>query len=266
MSQQEWQWISDGLNTAEENMAVDTSLLADCAQGLIPPTVRFYGWSEPAITLGYSQKAEAELDLNRCRELGIAVVRRPTGGRALLHYNELTYAVVAPVTLAPFNKGLKATFEAISEALLNGLQNLGIRGGLNTGKHKSGSGFRRSPACFASLNHCEITVDGKKLVGSAQKRTAKAFLQHGSVIIDSDHELFTSLLKFGDEITRTETRQRLLQSTTALNRVCGREVSLEETAAALMAGFRTTFGGNWVQGQSPLPPLTSAGPFDDAKV
>lgn len=266
MPQQEWQWIPDGLNTAEENMAVDASLLADCAQGLIPPTVRFYGWSEPAITLGYSQKAEAELDMERCRELGIAIVRRPTGGRALLHYNELTYAVVAPVTLAPFDKGLKTTFEAISEALLAGLKNLEIRGGLNTGKHQSGSGYRRSPACFASLNHCEITVDGKKLVGSAQKRTAKAFLQHGSVIIDSDHELFTSLLKFGDEISRTETRQHLLQSTTTLNQLCGREVSLEETAAAIMAGFRTTFGGNWIQGQSSFSPQTSAGIFDEARI
>ena len=263
MSQQEWRWIFEGLNTAEWNMAVDTSLLADCGRGLIPLTVRFYGWSEPAITIGYSQKAEAELDLKRCRELGIAVVRRPTGGRALLHHRELTYSIVAPMSLAPFSRGLKATFGAVSEALLAGLQCLGLRGGLNTGKHKSGSGPRRSPACFASLNHCEITVDGKKLVGSAQKRTAKAFLQHGSVIIESDHDLFTSLLKFEDEKQRTETRQRLLQSTTTLNRVCGREVSLEETAAALMTGFRNTFGGDWVQEQSLLPPLTLAGTFNE---
>jgi lipoate-protein ligase A len=136
MVHDEWRWIADGLQTAEENMAVDAALLAACEQGRIPPTVRLYGWSEPAITIGYSQKAEAELDVERCRELGIAVVRRPTGGRALLHFNELTYAVVAPVTRAPFNRGLKATFEAISEALLSGLKGLGVQGNLNTRRQR----------------------------------------------------------------------------------------------------------------------------------
>ena len=191
----EWRWITDGHLPAVENMAIDSALLADCEQGRIPPTVRLYGWSEPAITIGYSQNAEGELDIERCRELGIAMVRRPTGGRALLHHRELTYAVVAPVSMAPFNRGLKATFQAVSEALLMGLQSLGIQGDLNTGKERPALGISRSPACFASLNHCEITVDGKKLVGSAQKRTSKAFLQHGSLIIESDHALFHVCVK-----------------------------------------------------------------------
>jgi len=241
MVHNEWRWIADGLQTAEENMAVDAALLAACEQGRIPPTVRLYGWSEPAITIGYSQKAEAELDVERCRELGIAVVRRPTGGRALLHTNELTYAVVAPVTLAPFNQGLKATFQAVSEALLMGLQGFGVQGDINKGKQRSGSA--RSPACFASLNHCEITVDGKKLVGSAQKRTSKAFLQHGSVIIESDHELFASLLKFKDESERIALQERLMSSTVTLNQVCDRKISFEEITAALQEGFQKALGG-----------------------
>lgn len=241
MIHDEWRWISEGLQTAEENMAEDAALLADCEQGRIPPTVRLYGWSEPAITIGYSQKAEAELLVERCRELGIAIVRRPTGGRALLHHRELTYAVVAPVTLAPFNRGLKATFQAVSEALLVGLQSLGVQGDINTGKLRSGPA--RSPACFASLNHCEITIDGKKLVGSAQKRTSKAFLQHGSVIIESDHKLFASLLKFADESERDALRKRLINSTTTLNQVCDRKLSFEEVSATLQEGFRKTLDG-----------------------
>ncbi|MCZ6512612.1 MAG: lipoate--protein ligase family protein [Nitrospinae bacterium] len=257
MSHGEWYLNFDGRQTAEENMAADSALLADCEQGLIPPTVRFYGWSEPAITLGYSQKAEAELDHDRCRELAIPVVRRPTGGRALLHYNELTYAVVAPVTRAPFNRGLKATFEAISEALLSGLKGLGVRGDLNTRRQRPASEFKRSPACFASLNHCEITVDGKKLVGSAQKRTSKAFLQHGSVIIESDHELFTSLLQFDGEQQRSETRHRLMEATTSLNRVCGRALTLEEVYAALQEGFQKALGGVWLPAERSHPPATS---------
>jgi lipoyl(octanoyl) transferase len=243
MIHDEWRLISDGLQMAEENMATDSALLADCEQGRIPPTVRLYGWSKPAITIGYSQNANAELDLERCRELEIAIVRRPTGGRALLHHRELTYAIVAPVSLAPFNRGLKATFQAVSEALLVGLQGLGIQGDLNTGKSRPIPGVSRSPACFASLNHCEITVDGKKLVGSAQKRTSKAFLQHGSLIIESDHVLFTSVLKFNSESERTATRQRLLDSTTSLNQVCDRKFSFEEISAALREGFRKTLDG-----------------------
>ncbi len=274
MSDLDWRLNIDGFQTAENNMAEDSAMLARCEQGLLPPTLRVYGWSEPSISLGYSQNAEAELDLERCRELAIPVVRRPTGGRALLHYNELTYAVVAPVTLAPFNRGLKATFQAISEALLLGLKGLGVQGDINTRNQKfkpvqspvfhqslkglgiygdiktskQRSGPVRSPACYASLNHCEITVDGKKLVGSAQKRTSKAFLQHGSLVIESDHELFASLLKFDDERQRINTRQRLLDATTGLNRVCGRELIFEEICNALWGGFQKTFGGPWDDG------------------
>lgn len=246
MSNVDWRMKIDGLQTAEFNMAEDSELLARCEQGLIPPTMRVYGWSEPSISLGYSQNAEAELDMERCRELGIPVVRRPTGGRALLHYNELTYAVVAPVTLAPFNRGLKATFQAISEALVLSLEELDVQCDINTSKQRSGP--VRSPACYASLNHCEITVDGKKLVGSAQKRTSKAFLQHGSLVIESDHDLFTSLLRFNDERQRIDTRQRLLDATTSLNRVCGRELTFEEICNALREGFHKTFGVFWDDG------------------
>jgi lipoate-protein ligase A len=241
MVSDEWRWISDGHQSAERNMAVDAALLNDCGQGWIPPTVRLYGWSEPAITIGYSQKAENELDLERCQELDIAVVRRPTGGRALLHHRELTYAVVAPVSLVPFDRGLKATFSAISEALLVGLQGLGIQGDINTSKQRPE--VARSPACFASLNHCEITVDAKKLVGSAQKRTSKAFLQHGSLAIEADHELFTSLLKFDSESERMATQQRLMHSTTTLNQISDRKLSFEEIATALQEGFRKILGG-----------------------
>jgi len=241
MDREDWRWIPDGHHPAQRNMDRDAAMLEDCGEGRIPPTVRIYGWSHPAITIGYSQNAEEELDLERCRELDIPVVRRPTGGRALLHHREVTYAVVAPVSLPPFNRGLKATFGAVSEALLAGLHALGVQGKTNSGQQRSRSA--RSPACFASLNHCEITVDGKKLVGSAQKRTAKAFLQHGSLILESDHALFTSLLKFDNENERRSIQQRLTESTTALNRISDRKFSFEEISAALQEGFRKILSG-----------------------
>ena len=147
--------------------------------------------------------------------------------------------------------------DGASEALLSGLKRLGVQGDLNTRRQRPVSGFTRSPACFASLNHCEITVGGKKLVGSAQKRTSKGFLQHGSVIIESDHGLFTSLLQFDDERQRSETRQRLLDATTSLNRVCGRAISFEEAHAALQEGFQKALGGVWLPAERSHPPATS---------
>lgn len=237
----EWRWVIDGHHSAETNMTMDSGLLRGCEEGRVPPTLRLYGWSGPSITTGYSQNVEKELNLARCRELDIPVVGRPTGGRALLHHRELTYAVVAPVSLAPFHRGLRETFAAISEALLESLQALGIRGEINTRKQPSES--VRSPACFASLNHCEITVGGKKLIGSAQKRTSKAFLQHGSLIFEADYDLFVSVLKFNNENERNLIRHRLNESTTTLNQIGGREFTFEEVSTALQEGFRKTLGG-----------------------
>ena len=244
----EWHINIDRLESAKTNMARDSGLLAACGQGDIPPTLRLYGWSEPSITIGYSQNAEAELDLDRCREMGVPVVRRPTGGRALLHYKELTYSVVAPVSLAPFRGGLKATFATVSQALLAGLSHLGIQGEINDQKPSLRPKYTRNPACFASLNHCEITVGGKKLVGSAQKRTSRAFLQHGSIVMESCHDLFVSLLKFKEEQKRREVLQRLENTTTSLNHIGRRQFTFDETASAFMAGFQEAFDGIWKEG------------------
>lgn len=251
MDQHPWRWIEYGIYRARHNMAVDGALLEDCGRGRIPPSVRLYGWSEPAITVGYSQRYESELDVERCRAEGIDIVRRPTGGRALLHHRELSYAVVAPVSLAPFDQGLKATFNAVSEALLAGLGKLGIRGVLNKSRHPAPAGPRRSPACFAALNHCEITVDGKKLVGSAQRRNPQAFLQHGSIILEPDHERFVSLLAFEQEEDRRSLLRHLQDSTESLAGVCGSPPDVREIVRALKAGFMETFAGPWVEEESP---------------
>ncbi|NIQ02962.1 MAG: hypothetical protein GWM98_08960 [Nitrospinaceae bacterium] len=234
-------------------MSVDSALLGRCESGEVSPILRLYGWREPSVTIGYSQKADRELDLDRCREAGIPVVRRPSGGRALLHHREVTYSVAAPVSHPRFQKGLKNTFSAISEALLAGLAVLGIEGAQGT-PEPGGRRTRetRSPACFASLNHCEITVGGQKLIGSAQKRTARAFLQHGSVMIDSDPDLLLSLLRFENDRQRTLTRRRLEESATDLNRVCSREVTFEEVRAAVLQGFQQTFPGIWTPEPPPL--------------
>ena len=239
-----WRYIEDGLGGGRWNMAVDQALLRSCEKGDAPPTLRLYGWESPVLTVGYAQNLERTVDLEQCR--GIPCVRRPTGGRALLHHRELTYCLVAPVDHPLFSGGLKQTFKAISQALLLGLGELGIhQARINDQKPKEVTGHK-SPACFSSLNHCEISVHNRKLIGSAQRRTQGAFLQHGSIPIKPSANDFHSILRYdspADRIAGIETMQRF---TTTLNAVCGEPISFEQARSALRAGFEKCFAGNWV--------------------
>ncbi len=238
-----WRYIEDGLCDGRWNMAVDQALLRSCERGNTPPTLRLYGWESPVLTVGYSQNLEREVDLEQCRE--IPCVRRPTGGRALLHHRELTYSLVAPVDHPRFSGGLKQTFSAISQALLLGLRKLGIDQARINDQKKIQPAGKRSPACFASLNHCEITVQNRKLIGSAQRRTHGAFLQHGSIPIEASTEDFHSFLRFDSEEARLADSEKMKRFTTTLNAVCGEPVSFKRARSALRVGFETCFAGNW---------------------
>ena len=239
-----WRYIEDGLCDGRWNMAVDQALLRSCERGNTPPTLRLYGWESPVLTVGYSQNLEREV--KQC--LGVPCVRRPTGGRALLHHRELTYSLVAPVDHPRFSGGLKQTFSAISQALLLGLRELGIDQARINDQKKIQHAGRRSPACFASLNHCEITVQNRKLVGSAQRRTHGAFLQHGSIPIAASTWDFHSFLRYDNEEARLADSEKMKRFTTTLNAVCGESVSFERARSALRAGFETCFAGNWAAG------------------
>ncbi|CAI2717819.1 lipoate--protein ligase family protein [Nitrospina watsonii] len=242
----EWRYIEDDRQDGAVNMAVDEALLRTCEQDAsFVPTLRLYGWRRPTLSIGYSQPVEKEIDLERCRERQVDWVRRPTGGRALLHMEELTYSMVAPVTHPLFCGGLKATYAAISRALLRGLHELGIaEAHINREKLRGGT-HDRSPACFAALNHCEITVHDRKLIGSAQRRTQRAFLQHGSVLIATDHDLFHSLLIYRNREAGSEPLEWLKTSTITLNDLSGSRMEFESVRTALHRGMTAHFGGNW---------------------
>ena len=232
--------IEDGLCDASFNMAMDRAMLQACCEGLIPPTIRLYGWNSPALTVGYSQNADRDVDQTRCRELGISLIRRPTGGRAILHHHELTYCVVAPIPHPQFPHDLKGTYHVIAGALLLGLEEMGIRDGVLAMPQKGLPRQERSPACFSSLNHCEIAVRGRKLIGSAQRRLSKAFLQHGSVIIKSNHELSNALFRFGNNGHNPENLQLLRDATVDLDELIPR-VGFEAVRDCFRNGFRRYF-------------------------
>ncbi|MBI5427172.1 MAG: lipoate--protein ligase family protein [Nitrospinae bacterium] len=239
MKLEAWRLIEDGLCDGRVNMATDHAILQAVEEGKAPPTLRLYGWSSPTLTVGYSQKVGKDVDEARCRELGIPVVRRPTGGRAVLHHREISYCVAAPINHPRFPPGLRETFKVIANALTLCLAELGLPG------ENGGSAIgapSRSPACFASFNRFEIAVGQRKLIGSAQRRTRQAFLQHGSALLDVDRELLNSLFRFNSNEERQGSLERLRQSAVALNEATGRKLSFAETLLAFRQGFCRAFG------------------------
>lgn len=186
-----WRLIDTGLNDAFMNMAIDEAILLSVEDGTAPSTLRFYGWSPPGLSIGYFQKIE-DVDIERCRMNGIHVVRRPTGGRAVLHKDELTYSIVSRLDCSPFSGSLMENYRSIAEGLLQGLRYMGIEAEMV--RRRNGKGLR-NPACFSSPSFSEITVSGKKIIGSAQRRLRKAFLQHGSVLIGPEIPNLFNFLK-----------------------------------------------------------------------
>jgi len=216
------------------NMAEDEALFQAAIEHNSDDIIlRLYDWSPACMSIGYFQSLTRRVDEARCASFGYDIVRRPTGGRAVLHDNELTYCVVAKAD------GLGDTtldsYLEISKALNRGLNILGVKSEIEPAKKAKHIG---SPACFDSLSSFEIAVNGKKIVGSAQYRTKGYLLQHGSILLDIDPKiLFDCLLPkaSGDEITAFS------DFTTSINNEMQRIVTAQETAEAMISGFKETF-------------------------
>jgi lipoyl(octanoyl) transferase len=234
-----WQFRNTGCRTGEYNMKYDERLAQSLVSSDRPFVVRVYGWKPPAISLGWHQNIE-EIDLARCAEAGIDVVRRPTGGRAILHSEEVTYSVI----MVASQKSVLSVYQQISEALVSGLNAIGADVALEKSQPHFPSLYRSSSAvaCFASAARYEIQISGRKLVGSAQRRFARAngeevVLQHGSILLGSDHLRMVDFLKGLDETQRKTLRDELLEKTIDLSSALGRTVRFEEIVPALKSGF-----------------------------
>jgi len=185
----DWRLILDGDLPGHENMARDSAILSSLEAGTGVPTVRLYGWSSPAVSIGYLQGAAPFAGL------GLPVVRRVTGGRAVVHSSEVTYSVTGLVDDPLFSGGVMAAYSVISACIVAALRDCGVEAGYSRGEHKDG----RSEACFQSPSRYEVLVEGRKLAGSAQRRMRRAFIQHGSILMGVDEALnervFGSALK-----------------------------------------------------------------------
>lgn len=227
-----WRVIVDGPATGAENMARDRALLDQLVAGERPATLRFYSWNPACISLGLGQKEDV-LDMARVQAAGLDVVRRPTGGQALLHDDELTYSVVASQMDPVVGGTLMRTYHALTEAFLAGLAVFGVDGVGAPCEPRPASGL--TPVCFASASAEEVLVGGRKLVASAQWRSRGAFLQHGSLLLsDRQGELPTYL--------RDKAARQLRPMSVSLGELLPVVPSRESLVAAICSGFESTLG------------------------
>ncbi len=181
----EWRLIDSGPSTASYNMAVDEAIAVSVRSGAVPPTLRLYGWDRPSVSLGAFQKT---VDVNEryCEDNRIPVVRRPTGGRAIFHGDELTYSFSSK-NEGFFSRGLLDSYRQLSAAFRSALETLGLNVTMKEGR-ESGRNLNRTPLCFRVASYGEISFRERKLIGSAQKRWKDGFLQQGSLPYAIDEE------------------------------------------------------------------------------
>lgn len=237
--QHPWRFVNTGNGAAAFNMALDEALLLVHEAGAAPPTLRVYGWCQPTLSLGYAQQARQEVELAACLAQGVAVVRRPTGGRAVLHDQEVTYSVVMPM-LTDGPTTLTAHYHRIGMALAAALQRLGLPARLARPQVRAARALT-SPACFAALSRYELSVAGKKVVGSAQKRAQRSMLQHGSMPLWLDRQRLFQCLHVPPE-RRAALVQEAYTTMGAVNEMTVTPVTLTAVHEALRQGFCTTFG------------------------
>jgi lipoate-protein ligase A len=202
-------------------------------EGVSPPTLRFYAWSPPCLSLGRSQ-ALADVDLAACKAAGIDTVRRPTGGRSILHIDELTYSVALLQTDPRSEGGVVEGYRRLSEGLVAGLRQLGVPAVQAVGVGRSNEG--QTAICFETPADYEITVAGRKLVGSAQWRARGGVLQHGTLPLCGDLSRIVSYLALSDAEREIQRHRILLQATT-LEEAIGRILTFDKVAQDLAAGF-----------------------------
>jgi lipoate-protein ligase A len=231
-----WRLLDHGPGSPRWNMAVDTVLLRSHAEAGGPPTLRLYQWSQPTLSLGAGQKLPAQLSPERLLSLGLAVVRRPTGGRAVLHGGDLTYCVVAG-DRDGFQPSVTAVYRRLCQGLQAGLARLGIITSPGAPRRSHAQGFN----CFALAASGDLTWQGKKCVGSAQTWQSHSYLQHGAILLTSQQGMWQQILG------TTETAAATLEI--SLTEMLAVPLSLRMLKTALLQGFQEELGVTFEVGE-----------------
>jgi lipoate-protein ligase A len=249
-----WRLINSGFETGAMNMALDEALLQTVASGASLPVLRFYRWRPATISLGYGQSVTADVDLEVCRRAGLDVVRRSTGGRAVLHDHEVTYAVIAPLNAGLFGGSVLDCYRVISEVLQQTLVKLGCPAQLVPGKPRGGQQNALKAVCFSAPSQYELVIDGRKVAGSAQKRYGQAFLQHGSIPIEMDLDLLGRALKADTVKTTADS----LQTVGWLNQWSPKPLAVNELETLLAEEFSRHLQIEWLYSEPTAAELRQA--------
>ena len=239
MSSSSWRLIiEDSPRSGAANMAVDEAIAEATAAGAVPPTLRFYRWNPPTVSLGRHQKL-ADVDETQIAARGYDLVRRATGGRAILHVDELTYSVSGPIEEPRMAGGVMDAYLRFSNALLSGLSTLGLKAEKAGGRTRAGREL--SAACFETPSAYEITAGGRKLMGSAQSRRKGYVLQHGSLPLWGDVTRLVDVLALSctaKDRLRQQLRRQAATLAEALDLPLDSErLAFPHVAAAMAGGF-----------------------------
>jgi lipoate-protein ligase A len=230
-----WRFIGYAESPGEKNMKIDSELFMECESGHGQPTLRFYGWEPWCVSIGRNQSMSV-VNMEGCRRAGIDVVRRITGGGALLHAEEIVYSIIGYSEQPPFGKGVAESYKLTHGWLISCFKKLGIQAELND----KNSG--RVDICFSDVSSYEIHVNGKKLVGSAQRRGKRAILQHGSILLKSNPLMTSMLLNPPDGQSREEFYEHLKDRAVGLIELNGTLTDKDALIDMLLVRFNEQFG------------------------
>lgn len=233
-----WRLINSGEQDGAWNMALDEALLNSVERGESSPVLRLYRWEPATVTLGYFQQGRDVVNLEACREFGYSVVRRITGGRAVLHDHEVTYAVISPEQNEVFPGGVAQNYHVIADVLHATFCSFGLQTEISSGRKEvvSADSVQRS-SCFTAPALSELVFNGKKMTGSAQKRLTTAFLQHGSIPISIDAEKLYLSLNTGDTVDLNRRVAKLADRIGWMNRWLEKPVSIVDVEQSLINNF-----------------------------
>ncbi len=233
--QETWALLDSGHHDAAINMAIDEALLEWHSEEKIPPTICFYGWKNPTLTVGHFQNVEKTIDFEGIKKHRCEFVRRLTGGSAVLHDDELTYSIVVRESHPKIPQSVNKAYYVLAQGLLEGYRLLGIDADFAIPEREL---FKeRSAVCFEVPAIYEMVVDGKKVSGNAQTRKLGVLLQHGSIPLSFDADMLFDLFKFSSEKFRERKRKAFVQKAISINDITETKHTYDSVKEAFLAGF-----------------------------
>jgi len=231
-----WRIINSGKNDSAMNMAIDEAIMLGVIAGESLPTIRFYDWEPATLSCGYNQDVDKEVDFDAVRKGGYGFVRRPTGGRLVLHEREVTYSVIAPIDERLAGSVLES-YGVISKALAKGMELLGVGVEFEKGNLSSHHQRQQANPCFTSSSRLELKYGNRKIVGSAQVRKNNVLLQHGSILLDLNQEKVAYLVPGLNSEQRIKLASFLNRKTIAINEITSEKTSYDQAVDSFSKGF-----------------------------